>query len=437
MRYLNLVIIGLLLGAATAVAQQSKAKQVPAQRGTLKKVDAKKGEMTITAAGKDQQFGILPQTQIQDVAGQPAKDGLNHTGFKPGAAVMFRPREQDGKPVLSGIKLAVTPAGSDSKAATSIGDRVRQPPPKIDFTQLKPLTDMSPDERYKGFQGGLYPDGANERPTAHTAAGLSLAKQIEPLNKEGKPAADGHIVLLTIGMSNTMQASSGLLRMSKLEKDINPKLAIVNGANGGMTADKIQHIDGGRSYNNGPFVKNWDYVDEQLAEAGVARQQVQAVWLKEANAGPMLPFPVHAKELEDQQANILHILGDRFPNLKLVYISSRIFGGWAKTSLNPEPYAYESNFAVKWLVERQIKGDPELNFDPTQGPAKAPWLSWGPYLWANGTTPRKDGFFYVEDDLREDDRTHESEQGQDKVGRELIKFFKTDPTSRGWFTPLR
>jgi hypothetical protein len=124
---------------------------------------------------------------------------------------------------------------------------------------------------------------------------------------------------------------------------------------------------------------------------------------------------------------------DRFPNLKLVYISSRIFGGWAKVSLNPEPYAYESNFAAKWLVERQINRDPDLNFDPTHGPAKAPWLSWGPYLWANGTTPRSDGFFYLEDDLREDDRTHESDQGQDKVGRQLIKFFKTDPTTRDWF----
>ena len=58
-------------------------------------------------------------------------------------------------------------------------------------------------------------------------------------------------------------------------------------------------------------------------------------------------------------------------------------------------------------MERQIKGDPELNFDPNKGAAKAPWLSWGPYLWANGTTPRQDGFYYVEDDLREDDRTHE------------------------------
>ncbi|HEY2413590.1 MAG TPA: hypothetical protein VGI40_15175 [Pirellulaceae bacterium] len=421
------VVFGLLIPFLPA--QDAKTKQAQPKRGTLKAVDADKGTVTITSDGKDQNLAVMPQTQIQDLAGQPAAGGLKNAGFKPGAAIMFRVREQDGKAVLGGIKLA-----PDNTAGQSIVDRIRQPPPKIDLSQLKPLTDMSPDERYKGFQGGLYPDGKNERPAAHTAAGVALAKQIEPLNKDGKPSSDGRIVLVTIGMSNTMQASSGLLRMAKLEKDLNPKLTIVNGANGGMTADKIQNIDGGRTYNNGPFVKYWEYVNEQLAKSGATPAQVQAAWLKEANPGPTLPFPDHAKQLEEQQAKILHIMRDRFPNLKLVYISSRIFGGWAKASLNPEPYAYESNYAAKWLVERQIKGDPDLNFDPSKGTAKAPWLSWGPYLWANGTTPRKDGFFYVEDDLREDDRTHESEQGQDKVGRELIKFFKTDPTSRDWFT---
>jgi hypothetical protein len=432
-RFLLAIVVALGMHITWLPAQETKTKQVPAQRGTLKAVDAEQGVVTITYEGQDQDLPVVPQTMIQDLAGQPAAGGLKNAGFKPGAAIMFRVRQQDGKAVLGGVKLAAGNAGQ-ANGGQNIVDRIRQAPPKIDLSQLNPLTDMSPEERYKGFQGGLYPDGKNERPAAHTAAGLALAKQIEALGKDGKPSADGRIVLVTIGMSNTMQASSGLLRMVKAEKDINPKLTIVNGANGGMTADKIQNIDGGRSYNNGPFVKYWEYVNEQLAKSGVTPAQVQAAWLKEANPGPTLPFPDHAKELEQQQAKILQIMRQRFPNLKLVYISSRIFGGWAKASLNPEPYAYESNYAAKWLVERQIKGDPALNFDSSKGPAKAPWLSWGPYLWANGTTPRKDGFFYVEDDLREDDRTHESEQGQDKVGRELIKFFKADPTSRDWFT---
>src|ERR671936_402607 len=51
-----------------------------------------------------------------------------------------------------------------------------------------------------------------------------------------------------------------------------------------------------------------------------------------------------------QDAAIVAILRARYPNLKLVYVSSRTYGGYATTPLNPEPYAYDSGFAVKWLV---------------------------------------------------------------------------------------
>jgi len=165
----------------------------------------------------------------------------------------------------------------------------------------------------------------------------------------------------------------------------------------------------------------------------VTRAQVQAVWLKEADPGPDEGWPGYAKKLQGELARIMRLMRGRFPNLKLVYLSNRIYGGWAKTRLNPEPYAYETGFAVKWVVEQQIKGDPELNFDPARGPVKAPWMSWGPDLWANGSTPRKDGYHYVEGDLRADDGTHEEVQGQDKVGRALLNFFETDTTTRGWF----
>jgi hypothetical protein len=126
--------------------------------------------------------------------------------------------------------------------------------------------------------------------------------------------------------------------------------------------------------------------------------------------------------------------------VKLAYLSSRTYGGRAKASPgriggpgNSEPYSYETGFAVKWLVERQLKGDPELNYDPQKGVVKAPWLSWGPYLWANGTVKRKDGFSFQLSDFRENDHTHYSPQGQVKTGRELLRFFKTDSTTRGWF----
>ena len=61
-----------------------------------------------------------------------------------------------------------------------------------------------------------------------------------------------------------------------------------------------------------------------------------------------------------------------------------LYGGYAKTPLNPEPYAYESAVTVRWLIQDQIKGDPKLNFDPEKGAVKSPLLLWGPYLWADG-----------------------------------------------------
>jgi hypothetical protein len=429
-------LIGVLSLSLAVGTSNLKAQQQSAERGVIKQVDSDNGRITITAAGKDREFAVVGQTRFADASGKSIEAGLKLPGFKPGAAVMFRPQMRDGKPVLGALKLLDAKPGS-GPPIENFGAWIRQTPDKVDMTQVKPITDMSPDERYKGFQGGLYPEGKNERPAGHTAAGMVLAGQIRPLDQQGQASTNGKIVLLTIGMSNTNQASSGFLRMAKQETDLNPRLVLVNGALGGMTASRIQNLDGNKTYENGQNIKYWPYVDEQLTKAEVTRAQVQAIWLKEADPGPMLPFPEHAKILQQEQVKVLHILHDRFSNLKLLYLSSRIYGGWAKVRLNPEPYAYESNYSVKWLVEQQLTGDADLNFDPGKGAVKAPWISWGPYLWANGSTPRQDGFFYVEDDLREDDRTHESEQGQDKVGRELIKFFKADPTSRGWFTSAK
>jgi hypothetical protein len=141
---------------------------------------------------------------------------------------------------------------------------------------------------------------------------------------------------------------------------------------------------------------------------------------------------MYAKTLQAELTRIVQILPGRFPNARLTYLSSRTYGGYARTKLNPEPYAFESGFSVRWLIEEQLKGGPELNFDPKKGAVRAPWLSWGPYLWANGATKRADGFYYDESDFG-NDGTHHSGAGQNKVGGLLLNFFKTDSTTRVWF----
>jgi len=114
---------------------------------------------------------------------------------------------------------------------------------------------------------------------------------------------------------------------------------------------------------------------------------VQIVWLKDANARPTLPFPQDAEKLQSDFLNIVQIIKQKYPNTKLIYLSSRSDAGYATSQLSPEPFAYQSGFAVKWLIEQQLSADPALNYDPQKGPVEAPWLAWGPYLWTAASDP--------------------------------------------------
>jgi hypothetical protein len=234
-------------------------------------------------------------------------------------------------------------------------------------------------------------------------------------------------VLLSVGMSNTSQISQGFQKALGGEQEKNPRLAFVNGAQGGMTAAAIQDPE---DHSRG--TQYWTVVDDRLKAAGVTRAQVQVVWIKQADAGPTQGFPAYAQKLQEELMRIVQLLPGRFPNIKLVYLSGRTYGGFAKTGLNPEPYAYESGFSVKWLIEQQLQGEPALNYDVKKGPVKAPWLSWGPYLWDNGVVPRPDGYRPDESDFGTDG-THHAGPGTDKMGRLLLEFFKTDTTARLWF----
>jgi hypothetical protein len=157
----------------------------------------------------------------------------------------------------------------------------------------------------------------------------------------------------------------------------------------------------------------------------VTERQVQAVWLKEAIAGEREPFPADAQHLRRDLDAIIALLKGRFPNLRLVYLSSRIYAGYATSSLNPEPYAYDSGFAVKWTVSGHLTH-----------PRARPWVAWGPYLWADGTRARRDRLTWSCADFAQDG-THPSAQGADKVGRRLLGFFTTNRTTRGWFDRAR
>lgn len=308
-------------------------------------------------------------------------------------------------------------------------------------TAVVPLTDLG-SARYEGFAGGLYPGGINTIPAVHAAAGAARARLIRPLDPAGNPSASGRIVLLSVGMSNTSNEFCGndagtacsagtFVSQAAADPDVNhTTLTVVNGAQGGQDAVVW----------TAPTARVFDVVrDQRLAPAGLTERQVQVVWLKQADASPRVALPsgqADAYVLERYLGQIVRALRVRYPNLRQVFLSSRTYGGYANSNLNPEPYAYESGLAVKWLIQAQIEQASAGTVDPVAGSlaydAAAPWLAWGPYLWANGMHPRSDGLTWAAADFGSDG-THPSSSGRAKVSAQLLAFFKTSATTRCWF----
>jgi len=308
---------------------------------------------------------------------------------------------------LGGMAVPAAHAGGDC-SKTTVG--------------LIPLNDLGVDS-YQGFQGGLYPGGLNQRPSAHDAAGRAIAAQITPLDASGNADPNGEIGVMSIGMSNASLEWEEFIALAASSTGIDPNVTIANGAEVGQGAREISN----------PASTYWTItIPSRLNYYGLTADQIQVVWIKEAVKFPTDPFPNHAQEMQDFLQSIVQILQDTFPNLRIAYLSSRIYAGYAVRPLSPEPWTYEEGFAFKWLIEAQIGGDPALNYDAAKGTVEAPWLSWGPYLWADGLLPRSDGSNWECGDFQPDG-THPDVLGQGKVARALLHHFNSDPTATPWF----
>jgi hypothetical protein len=273
---------------------------------------------------------------------------------------------------------------------------------------------------WQGFQGGLYPGGSNVIPASHLAAGLAAAAAITPLNAAGLPELNGRIGLVNIGMSNNTAEWQAFMPLSNADPARNGSVRVVDCAVGGATAALIAN----------PNNNYWTVVAGRLQTAGIAHAQVQAVWLKTANAAPNTGFPAAALTLRDNLRTICQVLKQKFPNIRICHVSSRTYAGYATVALNPEPYAHESGFSVKWLIEEQINGSPALAYGGAS--PVAPWLAWGPYLWADGLNPRSDGLTWSCSEFQPDG-THPGPTGCAKVAGLLQTHFSTDATTASWY----
>jgi hypothetical protein len=356
-----------------------------------------------------------------------------------------------------------------------------------------PIMDMTSSQTYLGFPRGLYENSSDIVPADHNTAGLAAAASIQPLDQNGNPSPTGAVVFLSIGMSNaTIEFSAFQVKASDPKNPTvnHTTLAMEDGAYGGVTACPWTVAQGLPTptpcpgLSGVPAENQYDRVrDTVLATATTApshlpgcgstsnpcltEKQVQVVWIKNANPSPalhslgslsastvcatdILPTPtVEACNYELQLGQTIRAAKSRYPNLKQVFLSTRIYAGYALVPLNPEPYAYEYGFSAKWLIQAQIDQARNLPPDPVAGDLNynngtAAWTAWGPYLWADGASPRSDGLYWCggqssvpcngEDDYQPDFTHPNAQFGTPKVVDKLMTFF-LNSSYTPWFRP--
>src|SRR5690242_15510069 len=110
------------------------------------------------------------------------------------------------------------------------------------------------------------------------------------------------------------------------------------------------------------------YVHCSLLAAGLSESNVAAIWLKDTNNNPPPnQFPSTAQTLQCDIETLItgsvptspsgcsssftfEGLQKHFQNLKVIYLASRTYAGYANDTQNPETYSYETGFANKWAI---------------------------------------------------------------------------------------
>ena len=293
----------------------------------------------------------------------------------------------------------------------------------VDVKTLPPIDELGTGT-YMGKQGGLYPNGSNTMPEAFYADAVLMAQSVQPLNSQGKPDPNGKIGLITIGASTVAMFSKGLENMVPSHKGVNKEISFVNCGIGGQDLSDIME----------PSANFWKVIDGRLSESGLTFDQVQVIWFQEDNLRNREDgFESRGKQLVDDFTYMVNFCKKRYPNLKLFYVTGRHtteFMPPEGKDKHREPKAYINGWACKWLIEKQIEGDKSLAYKGED--AVAPLILWGPYFWTQGDKPRTDGYTWNKQ-LVSNDGVHPTDLGIERVSKDLVDFWSTDPVSQLWF----
>jgi hypothetical protein len=297
-----------------------------------------------------------------------------------------------------------------------------------DTALLVPLVDLQTDTYY-GFQGGLYPGGFNDMPSAHADSGLAIAQSIMPINFDGEvDTTYGKVVMIGLGNASAGKSFNKFIGAYLDEGYTDSCFKIVNAC---MEIYSLNDMIA-------PIADDvyWKDVNDFLQADNLKKKQVSIVWLQAVALKDTLLTPAdYIDTITSTYVSIIRELKSQFINLKQIYISGLHYGGYTDSSAihfnaYAEPAPYFNDFAIKAAIAAQINGDTLLNYSGED--AEAAWVAWGPNFWADGRNLR------AYDNLRwlcpGDFDTDQngfllSGTGQQKVADRLLGFFTTAPTT--------
>jgi hypothetical protein len=288
-----------------------------------------------------------------------------------------------------------------------------------------PLNDLGTNI-FRGHQGGLYPSGSNSPSGTYLQDLQSYTQDIKPLDSSGNYNSKGQVVFIGVGASNPRTEFQAFQSILDTFQNLSTSLRTVNTCIGGQGVQKMNQL--GDNY--------WKQADKMIDSMGLSNLQVQVAWVETENTGsPDSTFPGGPQLLLKDLKQLLKVMKQKYPKLKLCYFSARTYSGWVEGGSGrglEYPRDYYNGWAIKWFIDSAISQS-QSGFDYKGTTPTIPMPIYSTYNWTNGEVARKDGFSMDCETDFGGDGLHLSAVGENKIGRELFNFFSRDDNTKQWF----
>lgn len=301
-------------------------------------------------------------------------------------------------------------------------------------TGLIPLVDLT-GGTYEGYAGGLYPDNSNSIPVVHLDSGIARANRFMPLNWNGDvDTVYGKVGLLALGNVNAQKSFN---RFYSDFSDAGYFDSCVRLINGCLDAYDL------RDMINPAIDSYWKDVFDEIQAEGLKKKQIQAVWVMAPSFDDTVTSTTaYIDSIASAYVQLARAIKTELPNVQLLFISGMPYGGYVDTlsfhaGAVSEPANYLMDFAIKEAISAQINGDTLLQCYGDS--AVAPWMCWGPNLWADGETLRAyDNLRWIcpDDFDAEEDGSILVGSGLSKISSRLFDYFTTSPLTTPWIFGL-